>query len=147
MDFKVDIKGLKGVEDALAELEPKIAKRFLRTAMKAATEPIVASAKSHAPLLKKSKPTRWRYPGQLRDSIVATFKNSKHGITAKIGPARNKGEGKQAPGTWGLMVEFGSVHGAAQPYLRPAFDDAKDEAIERFTEVMRDSLPELKSHD
>jgi HK97 gp10 family phage protein len=146
MDFKVDVQGLKGVEDALAGLEPKLAKRALRIAMKAATEPIVASAKLHAPLL-KGKETKWRRRGELRDSIIATIKTKKHGITAKVGPARNKGEGKQSPGAWGLMVEFGSIHGPAQPYLRPAFDETKDEAIERFTEVIRDSLPELKNRD
>ena len=67
MDITVEVQGLKGVEDALAQAGPKLAKRALRKALKAGGDLMVASAKSRAPLLKVA--TKRRQPGELRDSI------------------------------------------------------------------------------
>ena len=62
MDISVEVQGLKGVEDALAQAGPKLAKRALRKALKAGGDLMVASAKSRAPLLKVA--TKRRQPGE-----------------------------------------------------------------------------------
>ncbi len=145
MDITVEVQGLKGVEDALsAQAGPKLAKRALRKALKAGGDLMVAGAKSRAPLLKAA--TKRRQPGELRDSIgmkiVLSAKQESGTVT--IGPLKDKSKkGKDSPGTWGMFVEFGSVHGAAQPFMRPGFDSASQAALEAFTEVIREGVETL----
>ena len=143
MDITVEVQGLKGVEDALAQAGPKLAKRALRKALKAGGDLMVVSAKSRAPLLKVA--TKRRQPGELRDSIgmkiVLSAKQESGTVT--IGPLKDKSKGKDSPGTWGMFVEFGSVHGAAQPFMRPGFDSSSQAALEAFTEVIREGVETL----
>jgi len=40
-------------------------------------------------------------------------------------------------------VEFGSIHGAAQPFMRPAFEQAKARAQEVFTDEIRKGVETL----
>ena len=143
MDITVEVQGLKGVEDALAQAGPKLAKHSLRKALKAGGDLMVASAKSRAPLLKVA--TKRRQPGELRDSIgmkIALSAKQERG-TVTIGPLKDKAKGKDSPGTWGMYVEFGSVHGAAQPFMRPGFDTASQAALDAFTEVIREGVETL----
>ena len=143
MDITVEVQGLKGVEDALAQAGPKLAKRALRRALKAGGDRMVAGAKSRAPLLKVA--TKRRQPGELRDSIgmkIALSAKQESG-TVTIGPLKDKSKGKDSPGTWGMFVEFGSVHGAAQPFMRPGFDSSSKAALEAFTEVIREGVETL----
>ena len=63
--------------------------------------------------------------------------------TVTIGPLKDKSKGKDSPGTWGMFVEFGSVHGAAQPFMRPGFDSSSQAALEAFTEVIREGVETL----
>ena len=143
MDITVEIQGLKGVEDALAQAGPKLAKRALRRALKAGGDILLASAKSRAPLLKEA--TKQLKPGDLRDSIgmkIALSAKQERG-TVTIGPLKDKAKGKDSPGTWGMYVEFGSVHGAAQPFMRPGFDTASQAALDAFTEVIREGVETL----
>jgi HK97 gp10 family phage protein len=142
MNTTVKIEGLKGIEDALAQFAPKLVKKSFREAAKAATAPQIRAAKALAPLLKK--PHKGRRPGELRDSIGGTVTLSKRGVRARVGPRRVKGESNQTPGAWGLMVEVGSIHGAAQPYLRPAFDQTTGEAVDAFAGVLRALVDEVK---
>jgi HK97 gp10 family phage protein len=142
MNTTVKVEGLKGIEDALSQFAPKLVKKAFRKAAVAATDVQVSAAKAHAPLLKK--PSKYRYPGELRDSIGANVKVGKRGVSARVGPRRVKGESNQSPGAWGLMVEVGSIHGGAQPYLRPAFDETTDQAVGAFADVIRTEVDTIK---
>jgi HK97 gp10 family phage protein len=143
MNIKVDVQGLKGVEDALAEFAPKLVKKAFREAMKAAAQPEIDAAKGFAPLLKKPSPAR--YPGELRDSIDVKISLKKGSVLARIGPKRTKGESNQSPGAWGLMIEFGSIHNQPMPYLRPAFDQTKELSVAKFAEVLRGAIQTMGS--
>lgn len=135
MDIKVNVQGLKGIEDALSNFPPNLVKKAFREAMRAAAAPQIEAAKAKAPVMTKA--TSQRYPGELRDSIGVDIKVGRNGVHAKVGPRREKGAGNQSPGAWGLMEEFGSIHNPAQPYLRPAFDETKDKSVEEFAAVLR----------
>ena len=143
MELTVQVLGLKGVEDALAQAGPKLAKRALRKALRAGGEVMVDAAKGRAPVLKQGTPQR--KPGELRDSIgmVVKLSPTKESGTVRIGPLRDKAKGKNSPGIWGSFVEFGSVHGAAQPFMRPGFDSSKEAALDKFTEVIRAGVETL----
>lgn len=144
MNVTVKITGLEKLRETLLEAGPKLAKRTVRQGLKAGAEIFVDSAKSHAPILKEGTPQR--RPGELRDSIDMSIKLSTkedRGV-AHVGPKTTKGGGSEQPGVWGMFVEFGSIHGAAQPYLRPAYEDSKERALAKFTDVMREGMETLR---
>jgi HK97 gp10 family phage protein len=145
MNISVEVKGLKELEDALAELPKQIVKQSFKQALIAAAKTEIAVAKSLAPVM--SKPTKYREPGELRNSIdVSSVKFNRYGAGVKVGPKRIKGESNQTPGAWGLMVEYGSVHNPNPvPYLRPAFDQTKETAIQEFADVLRAKIDELRA--
>ena len=105
MEVTVNISGLRELEDALASLGPKLAKKALVAGLRAGAAPMVEAAKAKAPLLAVA--TKNRAIGELRDSIGVTTKLKGERATAKIGPKRVKGGGQEDPGCWGLIEEFG----------------------------------------
>ena len=128
MEVTVEIVGLKGVEDALSQAGPKLAKRALRQALVAGADSFQAAAKKNAPILAKASPNR--RSGELRDAIdikVMLSGKQESGV-ARVGIRRGKEKGSQSPAVWGSFVEFGSIHGAAQPFMRTAFEQAKARA-------------------
>lgn len=148
MNITVEITGLKGVEDALSQAGPKLAKRALRKALKAGGAVLLATAKSRAPVLAKASPTR--RPGELREALDMTLKLSpkEESGTARVGIKREK-RGKttdQSPSVWASFVEFGTKDSTPQPYMRPAYDGAKKAAEEAFTEEIREGVLTLGSN-
>jgi HK97 gp10 family phage protein len=145
MEIKVDVKGLQGVEDALSQAGPKIAKASLRKGLIAGGQVLVDAVKGLTPVAKVGTPQR--EPGELRDAMTMKTKLSakeQSGYTV-IGAEYKKEDGSQSPGVYDKFVEFGSIHGAAQPHMRPGFDQAKGAALDKFTEVMREGVDSLKS--
>jgi HK97 gp10 family phage protein len=119
-----NIKGLAELQHMLKTLPGKVQRKVTRKAMNAAANPIVKAAKLKAPsesdLLKQSIGKK-----------VATGKTT-GSITAIIGPRRDvqgeyNGE-KRVPANYAHLVELGTEHSAAEPFLRPAFDEQYDEA-------------------
>jgi len=143
MKMTVEIEGLKGVEDALSQAGPKLAKRALRKALVAGAEQFEAAAKKNAPVLAKA--TARRQPGELRDAIDMNVKLSgtQESGVARVGIRRGKEKGSDSPAVWGSFVEFGSIHGAAQPFMRPAFEQAKARAQEVFTDEIKKGVETL----
>ena len=143
MKMTVEIEGLKGVEDALSQAGPKLAKRALRKALVAGAEQFEAAAKKNAPVL--AKETARRQPGELRDAIDMNVKLSgtQESGVARVGIRRGKEKGTDSPAVWGSFVEFGSIHGAAQPFMRPAFEQAKARAQEVFTDEIKKGVETL----
>ena len=113
MNITVEITGLKGVEDALAQAGPKLAKRAMRKALKAGAAKFVADAKARAPILKT--PTKNRRAGDLRDAITSVIKLSpkQESGRARVGP-KYTGKGADDPGVYGLFQEFGTKDSPAK---------------------------------
>ena len=144
MDVTVNIEGLKGVEDALAQAGPKLAKRALRKALAAGGQIFVDAAKNRAPVLKEPSPHR--QPGELRDAMTMTVKLSgkeESGVVL-VGPEYKKSDGNQSPAVYGIFEEFGSIHNQPQRYMSSAFDEAAQRAQEAFTQVIREGVDSLK---
>jgi HK97 gp10 family phage protein len=142
MNTTVSIKGLQGLEDALSQFAPKLVKKAFKEAMHAADQPIIETAKQLAPVMAVA--TKDRQPGELRDSIGENITIKRDRVRARVGPRRIKGESNQSPGAWGLMEEFGSIHNPPQPYLRPAFDARKQEAVDKFADTLRAAIETMK---
>jgi len=144
MDFKVQVEGLKGVEDALAGAGPKLARTALRKALAAGGEVFLEQARSRAPVL--AEPTPARKPGELRDAImeVTSIKTREQQGRARVGLRHDPEKKTQSPGVYGLFVEFGTQKMKAQPYMRPAYDSANREAERVFTDEIRAGVANLK---
>jgi HK97 gp10 family phage protein len=145
MDVTVKVEGLKEIEDALAAAGPKLARGAVVKALKKGGAVFLARAKARAPILAEATPNR--RPGELRDAIaeVDRMDPRKQQGRARVGLKYNKAakKGSQDPGVYGLFVEFGTKNMAAQPYMRPAFDEAKAEAESVFIAEIRAGVAEL----
>jgi HK97 gp10 family phage protein len=144
LDLKIELVGLKGVEDALSQAGPKLAKRAMRQALKAGAESYIEAVKRNTPVLAEETPQR--KPGELRDSIqiLATrLSPSQESGRIRIGPAHDKSKGNQSPGVYGKFVEYGSVHNIAQPFMRSGYSEATPKALEEFSDVLRTAVDTL----
>lgn len=125
MTVTVKIEGLSELKAAIEQLPKAVGKSVMRKVLMARAKTIAAAAKSLAPV----------NSGELRDSIIASTKLSK----------RQKREAKETgsyvevyagagPLPHAHLVEFGSVHNAPEPFMRPAWDGAKGELLDTIKE-------------
>ncbi|RVK61938.1 HK97 gp10 family phage protein [Sinorhizobium meliloti] len=122
----VKVEGLKDLENALKDLPQANARAVLRRTLKEAGEPIAKTARSLAP-------KRDMY---LSESIDVSTKLSRRqrGLHKKVSPV----EMFIGPGTdpAAHLQEFGSGPGHhAQPFLRPAWDQNKDKALDTIANL------------
>lgn len=98
------------------------AKAVRKEAIEAAAEPMVEAMVANAP----------RDTGALELGIGTQVSVTPEVARVKIGPKRNV--------FYGMFQELGTQHHGAQPFMRPAFDQEKDEAVRAFGEVIRNAL-------
>lgn len=149
MSVTVSVSGLMELDKALGYLPKATARNVLRRTLDKAAQPIVERARQLAPVR----------TGTLRDSITASTRvknktgSSEYAAAMKAGLGKdaarsallaarraNKGQGSFAETYVGPargkgviryahIVEFGSNDTAPQPYMRPAWDATKDQAL------------------
>lgn len=123
--FSVHVEGLRELEQALKQLPRANAKAVLRRTLKEAGEPIAKSARAKAP----------KFEMYLSESIDVGTKLSRRqaGLHKKQSPVEMfVGPG---PDPAAHLDEFGSVNGPAQPFMRPAWDENKDQALETIANL------------
>lgn len=147
--FRVSVSGLRELELALAQLPKATARNVLKRTLEKAAQPTVDEAKRLVPV----------NTGRLRDSIVSSFKVKNKVGNAEYAAAMRAGLGKEAAGAalrqarkaakglgsfaeiyvgpargkgvipYAHIVEFGSVKDSPQPFMRPAWDVTKQDAL------------------
>jgi hypothetical protein len=124
MKTTVRVDGLRDLDAALGELPKATGKAVLRRTGRKALEPMRADAEANAPRLEGhlaasvaigTKLTR-RQAGLHRKM----FKDERASVELFMGPNNPAA----------VPQEFGWEDGAAQPYMRPAWDANKDRALE-----------------
>ena len=137
------VNGIHGLRDIVKKLEglpPKVETRVVKVALYAGAVVIRDLARSRVPV----------NTGALKSRIIAKSKPIRRGVFwASAGVA--KGEfttGRRAgrqPRRYAHLVEFGTAHSAAQPFIRPAADREEEifaeiiaKAKARFEESLRD---------
>jgi HK97 gp10 family phage protein len=119
--MKVRVSGFRELEASLSELPKATGKNVLRRVLKAAGEPIRSAAEENAPVL----------TGQLEASIVTATRLTRR--QARLAKRANKSTVEMHVGTKNQAAvpqEFGTIAQAAQPFMRPAWDGNKDQALE-----------------
>ena len=134
------IQGLRDIVNKLEGLPPKVETRVVKVALYAGAVVLRDMARARVPVS----------TGALKARIIAKSRPIRRGVFwASAGVA--KGEftsgpraGRQ-PRRYAHLVEFGTAHSAAQPFMRPAldreeeiFDEIITAAKARFEEALRD---------
>ena len=131
----IELSGVRNVISALDRLAPALRKSAETAVLRAGAKPIEKAAKANA---SRSKDT-----GLLKKSIgmkIATVKGQK---SARVGPRKgmrqevtrtDKRTGKKYkeiadPNNYSHLVEYGTSHSAAKPFIRPAIDSAQGETL------------------
>ena len=154
----VQVQGLDQLAKALRELPQRVARNGLRAAVYAGAKVIRDEAKLQAPVatgdLGPNQPPR----GTLKRSVIMKqipelsgaqkqtfFVTVRHG--KKYRKQGKKGNLSQDAWYW-RFVEFGTIKMSARPFLRPAFDMKKHEAVTaiktRLAQRIEQAAQELK---
>lgn len=114
------LEGLKDLEKALGDLPRSTGKGVLRRVLRRAGEPIAQAARAKAP----------RLSGDLVESVdvgtklsrrQASLHRKKSTVEMHVGPG---------PNPQSITQEFGTWRHPAQPFMRPAWDSRKMEALD-----------------
>jgi len=136
----VHVSGLKELNDALKQLPERIARNALRGGVYAGAKVVQGEAKLKAPRYTGPVSQGHPPPGTLQRSIImkqipeqsSLYKQTFY-VTVRQGKQyRNqgkKGNLSQDAFYW-RFVEFGTAKMSARPFLRPAFEAKKQEAVE-----------------
>lgn len=122
----VILEGFRELERALNELPKNTGRNVLRRVAKGALEPMAVKARGMAPV----------DDGNLRDAIMVSEKRTKRviranrfdrntGVEIAMGPISGEGVLNYA-----TFAEFGTSDTRAQPFMRPAWEGGKNEALE-----------------
>ena len=144
MAEQIKLHGLDQLKNTLKDLPAVLGEKVLRAGLRAGAKPIRDEARANAPVLQESDPRR--KPGTVQKNIVTRkSKKDKYGVyvgvkALKAGQiaAFKKNNGKSAnnpddPFYW-IFNEFGTSKMPAAPFLRPAFESKKYDALTRFQE-------------
>ena len=154
MADSVHIAGLDTFAQALKLLPHNISRRVLRGAVAAAGKVIRDEAKARAPVHSGPVAKGHPPPGTLKRAIALGRSNrlSKpgkevyHVFVRNSAIAGSKGKKIIAGGKFDAYywryVEFGTSRMAARPFLRPAFEVKKEEAIGAITEYIANRFPQ-----
>lgn len=73
--------------------------------------------------------------GRLQDSMIVVTRrseNTKDAVVTRIGPAKG--------GFYGLFQEIGTAHHTPQPFLLPAYEETKDDALDAASDKLREAV-------
>lgn len=158
MAKKFKVTGLKELREQLTQLGAIAGQRILASAARTAMKPVLDDARVRVPVAS----------GLLHDALrLATVRPTSGNVVASAGVAIAKKVNQEIPVVldedeeepvsdltttarvdgprhrW-HFVEFGTVNMAAQPFLRPAFDARKGEALDRFKKFLRKKIEKAR---
>jgi len=125
----VKLSGFEELEQTLRDGTKKMAVKFLRGAEKSAGKIWQEAIANRAPV----------DTGHLAESIKikTEVKSGDNGsMTMKVGPDQSA--------FYGVFQEFGTKDQPARPFMRPAFEETKDEVLEALVTECKNRLEDLK---
>jgi HK97 gp10 family phage protein len=129
--FAIDVIGAPELKAVLAALEPKVAKKLTRQAMRKAQKIVLADAKRLVPV----------DTGQLKKSLsIRALKRSRSRFGVSVQTKEGLFKGEQF---YGGFIELGTKKMQARPYLRPALYDNEARVREVFAGSLRELIREL----
>ena len=123
MNVSFKFEGGTELAAALDELSTRVQRKVMREVLLEAAEPIRKAASSLAPVGPEDPHIRQNIITSVAKSSIYLDLRTEVAAVA-IGPQG----GKEGFG-YGLPQELGTIHHAAHPFMRPAFDTAQGEAL------------------
>ncbi len=134
------LSGFKELASALRELGPRVARNTLRRAVSAGAARVRDTAKVYAPV----------DTGEMRrDIMIKRERDTKGEMSAKYSvfvrsgkKSRLSGKGRNVDkDSWyWRLVEFGTSKMAAQPFMRPAFESEKEDAVKDIGKALDEGI-------
>lgn len=149
MDVSVEIEGLQELEDQLKALTAVVARNQIYSAISFGLTPIVSEMRNNAPKAaaayyryskggKKTGERHLEQPGRLRSQVrrwrVKGLPDS-YGVGVGI-----KKKSKEYVAFYWYFIEYGTAKQAAVPFIRPAFDAGKENAVQRYMDKLRKNI-------
>jgi len=128
---KMEVEGLKELDQALQKLPDKVGKRVLQSAV---TSSIRVARKE----LKKAAP-KGDKPSQASAEYGRLHKN------LKVGKARTRKSSKSAfvstgKAFWGYFLEYGTKYIPAKPWFTPAFERVSPQIIDQLKKKLQTGI-------
>ena len=149
----VKVEGLSQIHKALSELGRKVSNKIAVKAMREGGKIVREQARQNAPVLSQSTP--YRRAGTLKKAIKSStkvLKNGKIGTVVRVKELTTKQietfkvrSGKKGalnpkdPYYW-RFLEFGTSKMPAKPFLRPAFEQTKENAATEIIKTLKDGI-------
>jgi HK97 gp10 family phage protein len=160
--ISVKIEGLKELQDGLKELPKATAKNTIRRALTAAAQPIIDTAqnlirvKRVRPAIVVSKIKFASGSAGKRAFAEALSRGASREEAAEAAHEANKSGDNDPTITSGVAsvgptkrafygFEFGTIHQAPQPFMRPAWDQHKQEALDIVREELQNQIEKARA--
>jgi len=150
MNNRIRIEGLRELTKALNDLPDRVAKNGLRAAVYAGAKVIRTEARRRAPVAKTLPRQGQPKPGTLRRAIIMKHLREQSGrhrqafaVTVRRGKKyRNQGKKKNlSQDAWYWhFIEFGTVKMAARPFLRPALESKRVQAVTAIKDKLAERI-------
>jgi len=136
----VKVEGLAELEKRMRELEPKLAKAALRSAVNAGSQVIKKEAKALAPVNTGRLARKAIYVARSRGE------SHSHRETYKVGVRLGRKEAQKGMDAfYWWYLEYGTKFISARPFMRPAFEKKKNEAFEAIKKKLKEKLDQITS--
>lgn len=146
------IHGLKEVQAALKALPVHMQRQAEAAVLRGGGKVIADRAKANCTAVGKGP-----LPGMLKNSIAFNVKYFRGSYSARVGPragikeqvgtySRGKKVGQpkyKNPSKYSHLIEFGTAHSAAQPFLRPAMESSRNEVVSAMLNSYRKHLDKI----
>lgn len=137
---KVSRGSARQLERNLRSFKSKIDRSAKRSALQKAARPMLRAAKDKVP----------KRHGHLKKSLIIKVRTNKRSkdVIAYVGPkssykATSPSGRTIRPSHYAHLVEFGTSHSPAQPFMRPAFDSAANDALQVYARELKKDIPRL----
>lgn len=142
MKIDAEVTGFDDLEEMLRTLPEIAQRRVYRQALSAAATPIVKAAKSKAPtekirrnIIKKLN----RKGSPLGEFTISVIARKAYNPFTNVGSRRVKAYGDKDV-FYSVWYEYGKSGQPATPFMRPAYDEEKDNAREKFRQKMKQRI-------
>lgn len=124
--FHMRVEGLSELKSKLDQYSKRVSKQMQRNALLVAVEPARRAIANWAPV-EPGKP-------DLRDTIISSAVRGEDSdvVSVAVGPSKS--------GYYGSFQELGTSRHAAQPFVRPGFDETVTEVAESIADELRTEL-------
>jgi HK97 gp10 family phage protein len=133
--LKLNVQEFAALTDRLRDIEAKIAKKALRTAARKGMTIVRDEVKANAP-----EDTSTDADNIKTKTHIALQTSFRRGVLAvRVGVRGGAKKNPDTPYYW-RMVEFGTQHIAAKPFMQPALENNAEAVIDRIAEELRREL-------